>query len=145
MSLLGSSSFLCFFFSGVADDGEPGGLSSFLNFLFKCKRQWQARQARCHLLHLRKKNKSEKKANKNKGWCTLICHKCTSYFLEEHFLQHHFSNVFYNTALTLLLQHAYATLPSATALQHCFCSIVFCNIAFVLEWWRGLRFLMGRR
>jgi len=66
-------------------------------------------------------------------------------FLEEHFLQHHFNNVFCNiaSAFTTLLQHAYATLSSATALQHCFCSTIFYNITFVLERRRGLGFLMG--
>jgi len=55
-------------------------------------------------------------------------------FLEEHFLQHHFSNVFYNifSASATLLQHAYATLSSAVALQHCFCSTIFCNITFAV-------------
>jgi hypothetical protein len=56
-------------------------------------------------------------------------------FLEESFLQHHFSNVFYNiaSASATLLQHAYATLSSATTLQHCFCSTIFCNSTFVVE------------
>jgi hypothetical protein len=56
-------------------------------------------------------------------------------FLEEHFLQHHFNNVFYNitSASATLLQHAYATLSFATTLQHCFYSTIFCNITFVVE------------
>jgi hypothetical protein len=56
-------------------------------------------------------------------------------FLEERFLQHHFSNIFYNIASTsaTLLQHAYATLASAATLQHCFCSTIFYNITFAVE------------
>jgi hypothetical protein len=36
-------------------------------------------------------------------------------------------------------------LSFATTFQHCFCSTVFCNIVFALEWRQGLGFLMGRR
>jgi hypothetical protein len=56
-------------------------------------------------------------------------------FLEECFLQHHFSNIFCNIdfASETLLQHAYATLSSAATLQHCIYSTIFCNITFVVE------------
>jgi hypothetical protein len=60
--------------------------------------------------------------------------------LQQRLLQHRF-----NTTSVALLQHAYATLSSAAALQHCFCSTVFCNIAFALERQQDLGFLMGRR
>jgi hypothetical protein len=36
-------------------------------------------------------------------------------------------------------------LSFAITLQHCFCSTIFCNITFALEWRWGLRFLMGGR
>jgi hypothetical protein len=57
-------------------------LLSFLSFFLRCRRWWRARQARHHLLHLSKKTRVKKKQIKKKGWCTLTCHKCTSYFLE---------------------------------------------------------------
>jgi hypothetical protein len=69
--------------------------------------------------------------------------------LEECFLQHHFSNVFYNITSTPLLQHyfntTFATLSFAATFQHRFCSTVFCSIAFAREWQQGLGFLVGRR
>jgi hypothetical protein len=35
----------------------------------------------------KKKNKNEKEAKRKiKNWCTLTCHRCTSYLLEECFL-----------------------------------------------------------
>jgi len=48
--------------------------------------------------------------------------------LQQRLLQHCF-----NTTSVALLQHAYATMFSVAALQHCFCSTVFYNIAFALE------------
>jgi hypothetical protein len=86
---------------------------------------------------LYKGTKVKKNQRLKKGWCTLTCHICTNYVLEESFLQHHF-NVFNNTTSTPLLQHcfntAFATLSFAVALQHHFCSTVVCSIAFALEW-----------
>jgi len=88
--------------------------------------------------HLLCKGKKMKKKQRKKSWCTFTYHRCISYFLEEHFLQHHFNNVFCSTASTLLLQHhllqhrfntAFATSSSAAPLQHCFCNIVFYSIA----------------
>jgi hypothetical protein len=34
-------------------------------------------------------------------------------------------------------------LSSAAALQHCFCSTIFCNITFAVEWRRDLGVLTG--
>jgi hypothetical protein len=54
----------------------------------------------------KKKKKDEqewKRSNEKKSWCTLTCHRCTNYLLEECFLQHHCINVFYSTISTLIL------------------------------------------
>jgi len=84
--------------------------------------------------HLVCKQMKMKKNKEKKSWCTLTYHICISYFLEEHFLQHHFSNIFCNIASTLLLQHrllqhrfntAFATSSSTTLLQHHLYNIVF--------------------
>ncbi len=125
VSLFGSSSFLCFFLK-LVDDGKPEGSSSFLCFFFWCRRRRQTKQVRRHLLHFSKKIIVKNKQITRKVDVHLLATD-TLVFLEERFLQHHFSNVFCNIA------SASATLTSAAALQHCFCSTIFCNITFVVE------------
>ncbi len=83
-----------------------------------------------------KGTKVKKRQRKKKGWCTFTCHKCTRYPLEEHFLQHHFNNVFCSTTSTSLLQHhllhhpfdiAFVAPSSVASLQHHICNIVLCS------------------
>jgi len=148
--------FFAFFFSlGAVDDGEPlrlivislffsqvsrwwraGRLIVISLFFFWCRRRRQTKQVRRHLLHFSKKIIVKNKQITRKVDVHLLATD-TLVFLEERFLQHHFSNVFCNIA------SASATLTSAAALQHCFCSTIFCNITFVVEWRWGLGFLMG--
>jgi hypothetical protein len=68
----------------------------------------------------KKKTRVKKKQRKIKVDVHLLAIRCTSYFLEECFLQHHFNNVFGNTTSTPLVQHCFnitfATLSSATTL-----------------------------
>jgi hypothetical protein len=143
VSLPGSSSFLCFF-SQVSRWRRAGRLIVISLFFLWCRKRRRTKQVRRHLLHLSKKTRVKNKQIKRKVDVHLLARDALV-FLEERFLQHHFSNVFCNiaSASATLLQHAYVRLSSATALQHCFCSTIFCNITFDVEWRRGLGFLMG--
>jgi hypothetical protein len=149
----------------VANDGEPPRLiviSLFFSqvsrwklaerlvvislFFLRCRRRRWTKQARHYLLHLSKKIGVKNKQIKRKVDVHLLTTD-TLVLLEEHFLQHHFSNVFCNIVSTPLLQHCFDTLVQHCLLQQhfniAFVAPSFCNIAFVLEWWRGLGFLMG--
>jgi hypothetical protein len=130
----------------------------------KTKRWQQATEAHRHVLHLKGKKKRWKLViifctwKKNQTICSLFTFfnllAIYALLLEERFLQHHFSNVFCSTISTPFMQHrllqhcfntTFAIFSSTVALQHCFYSTVFCNIAFVFEWWQGLGFLVGQR
>ncbi len=117
---------LPFFSSGAADDGEPprfvvislfffqvsrwrraGRLIVISLFFLWCRRRRRTKQVRRHLLHLSKKTRVKNKHIKRKIDVHLLATNALV-FLEERFLQHHFSNVFCNIASTRL------------------CNIVFC-------------------
>jgi hypothetical protein len=100
-------------------------------FVFSLVQKTTTNQVRCHLLHRSKKTRVKNKQTKRKVDVHLLATDALV-FLEERFLQHHFSNVFASASATLF-QHAYATLSSTTTLQHCFCSTIFCNITFAVE------------
>jgi G:T-mismatch repair DNA endonuclease (very short patch repair protein) len=82
-------------------------------FFLRCRRQQRTKQACRHLLHLSKKIGVKNKQIKKKVDVHLLATNALV-FLEECFLQHHFSNVFCNTISAPLLQHCFNT-----PMQHC--------------------------
>jgi hypothetical protein len=127
---------LPFFPLGVADDGEPPLLIIISLFFFRCRRQRQTKQARRHLLHLSKKIGVKNKQIKRKVDVHLLAIDALV-FLEERFLQHHFSNIFCNTVSTPLLQHCFNT-----PVQHYFLQQHF-NIASIAPSFATLLLLLS--
>ncbi len=86
------------------NDDEPKRLVVICYIWEKKTNKWRQGSWFVIIFYTWKKNEQKwKRIKEKKVWCTFICHRCTSYLLEEHFLQHHFNNIFCNTALTLLL------------------------------------------